>query len=80
VAGLLGEEEICMPDSAQDVRMSARAGGVLLVICGAIFLEGVDVAMLNVALPVVGVVVAAGGRQEVHVGRRPPTRPCRRGR
>ncbi|MGI5166186.1 MFS transporter [Spirillospora sp. CA-253888] len=31
--------------------MSGRAWGVLLVLCGAIFLEGVDVAMLNVALP-----------------------------
>ena len=42
-----------MPDSARDVRTSARARGVLLVICGAIFLEGVDVAMLNVALPAI---------------------------
>jgi MFS family permease len=33
--------------------MNARARGVLLVICGAIFLEGVDVAMLNVALPAI---------------------------
>jgi MFS family permease len=32
-------------------RMTGRAWGVLLVLCGAIFLEGVDVAMLNVALP-----------------------------
>jgi MFS family permease len=32
-------------------RMSGRAWGVLFVLCGAIFLEGVDVAMLNVALP-----------------------------
>ncbi|MBC6460224.1 MFS transporter [Actinomadura sp. HBU206391] len=31
--------------------MSARAWGVLFVLCGAIFLEGIDVAMLNVALP-----------------------------
>ncbi|MFH9403510.1 MFS transporter [Streptomyces sp. NPDC017638] len=29
----------------------ARRWGVLLVLCGAIFLEGIDVAMLNVALP-----------------------------
>ncbi|MFE7380178.1 MFS transporter [Streptomyces zhihengii] len=29
----------------------ARTWGVLLVLCGAIFLEGIDVAMLNVALP-----------------------------
>ncbi|RCG20190.1 MFS transporter [Sphaerisporangium album] len=31
--------------------MGARAWGVLYVLCGAIFLEGIDVAMLNVALP-----------------------------
>ncbi|MBP2584695.1 MFS family permease [Streptomyces sp. PvR006] len=31
--------------------MSGRAWGVLFVLCGAIFLEGIDVAMLNVALP-----------------------------
>ncbi|MBC9714998.1 MFS transporter [Streptomyces sp. TRM66268-LWL] len=31
--------------------MSGREWGVLLVLCGAIFLEGIDVAMLNVALP-----------------------------
>ncbi|MDX3853464.1 MFS transporter [Streptomyces sp. AK02-01A] len=31
--------------------MSARDWGVLFVLCGAIFLEGIDVAMLNVALP-----------------------------
>ncbi|MEU2794244.1 MFS transporter [Streptomyces sp. NPDC007100] len=31
--------------------MSGRAWGVLLVLCGAIFLEGADVAMLSVALP-----------------------------
>ncbi|MFD0690155.1 MFS transporter [Actinomadura fibrosa] len=31
--------------------LAGRAWGVLLVLCGAIFLEGIDVAMLNVALP-----------------------------
>jgi MFS family permease len=31
--------------------MPARSWGVLAVLCGAIFLEGIDVAMLNVALP-----------------------------
>lgn len=31
--------------------VSARSWGVLIVLCGAIFLEGIDVAMLNVALP-----------------------------
>lgn len=34
-------------------RMSARARGTLFVLCGAIFLEGIDVAMLNVALPAI---------------------------
>lgn len=33
------------------VRLSAREKGVLLVLSGAIFLEGLDIAMLNVALP-----------------------------
>ncbi|WP_422399114.1 MFS transporter [Streptomyces netropsis] len=31
--------------------LSPRSWGVLFVLCGAIFLEGIDVAMLNVALP-----------------------------
>jgi MFS family permease len=31
--------------------LTGRAWGLLLVLCGAIFLEGIDVAMLNVALP-----------------------------
>ncbi|WP_329426728.1 MFS transporter [Streptosporangium sp. NBC_01495] len=39
------------PLSPPSDRMSGRAWGVLLVLCGAIFLEGIDVAMLNVALP-----------------------------
>jgi MFS family permease len=34
-------------------RMSGRAWGLLFVLCGAIFLEGIDVAMLNVALPAI---------------------------
>lgn len=33
--------------------MSASKWGILLVLCGAIFLEGIDVAMLNVALPAI---------------------------
>ncbi|MBA9002567.1 MFS transporter [Thermomonospora cellulosilytica] len=37
--------------STTDARMDGRAWGVLFVLCGAIFLEGIDVAMLNVALP-----------------------------
>jgi MFS family permease len=32
-------------------RMSARAWGLLLVLCGAIFLEGIDISMMGVALP-----------------------------
>jgi MFS family permease len=32
-------------------RMSARAWALLLVLCGALFLEGIDIAMLNVAVP-----------------------------
>ncbi len=32
-------------------RMSGRAWALLLVLCGALFLEGVDIAMLNVAVP-----------------------------
>ncbi|MGW5156920.1 MFS transporter [Nonomuraea wenchangensis] len=34
-------------------RMDARAWGVLFVLAGAAFLEGIDVAMLNVALPAI---------------------------
>jgi MFS family permease len=37
--------------AAAPVRMSLREKGVLLILCGAIFLEGLDIAMLNVALP-----------------------------
>lgn len=37
--------------TTESTRMSPRAWGVLFVLCGAIFLEGIDVAMLNVALP-----------------------------
>jgi MFS family permease len=37
--------------STSSGRMDGRAWGVLFVLCGAIFLEGIDVAMLNVALP-----------------------------
>ncbi|MDI5980238.1 MFS transporter [Amycolatopsis magusensis] len=32
-------------------RLTGRAWGVLFVLCGSIFLEGIDIAMLNVALP-----------------------------
>ncbi|GAB2844374.1 MFS transporter [Actinocorallia aurea] len=34
-------------------KMSAKAWGVLFVLSGAIFLEGIDIAMLNVALPAI---------------------------
>ncbi|WP_250563204.1 MFS transporter [Sphaerisporangium fuscum] len=37
--------------STASARMDRRALGLLYVLCGAIFLEGIDVAMLNVALP-----------------------------
>ena len=40
-----------MDPTPATTRMSARQLGLLLVLCGAIFLEGIDVAMLNVALP-----------------------------
>ncbi len=36
---------------ADGARMSGRTRGMLLVLCGAVFLEGADIAMLNVALP-----------------------------
>ncbi len=38
------------PQKSPDA-LSRRDWGILLVLCGAIFLEGIDVAMLNVALP-----------------------------
>jgi len=34
-------------------RLTGRSLSVLMVLCGAIFLEGIDVAMLNVALPAI---------------------------
>jgi MFS family permease len=39
--------------STSNGRMDGRAWSVLFVLCGAIFLEGIDVAMLNVALPTI---------------------------
>ncbi|HEY1177667.1 MAG TPA: MFS transporter, partial [Phytomonospora sp.] len=33
--------------------MTKREWGVLFVLCGAIFLEGIDIAMLNIALPAI---------------------------
>jgi MFS family permease len=39
------------PPTAAPHRLQPREWATLLVLCGAIFLEGIDVAMLNVALP-----------------------------
>ncbi|MEO3788289.1 MFS transporter [Actinocorallia sp. B10E7] len=39
--------------STSNDRMDARAWGVLFVLAGAVFLEGIDIAMLNVALPAI---------------------------
>ncbi|QJP14991.1 MFS transporter [Starkeya sp. ORNL1] len=39
--------------SSEAGHLSGRAKGALLVLCSAIFLEGIDVAMLNVALPAI---------------------------
>ncbi|SDK42744.1 MFS transporter [Streptomyces indicus] len=41
------------PPKSPSASLGAREWGVLLVLCGAIFLEGIDVAMLNVALPAI---------------------------
>ncbi|MGW4893221.1 MFS transporter [Kitasatospora sp. NPDC004240] len=41
------------PPPAGPQRITGRPAAVLLVLCGAIFLEGIDVAMLNVALPAI---------------------------
>jgi len=41
------------PADAGAAPMSIRARGALMILCGAIFLEGIDVAMLNVALPAI---------------------------
>jgi MFS family permease len=49
-----GDTARISPPAGDDTAgMSARAWGVLIVLCGAIFLEGIDVAMLNVALPTI---------------------------
>jgi len=41
------------PHEDDSGRMGPREWGMLIVLCGAIFLEGIDVAMLNVALPTI---------------------------
>jgi MFS family permease len=38
---------------AGSARTPWRAWGILLVLCGAIFLEGIDVSMMGVALPAI---------------------------
>ncbi|SDJ43538.1 MFS transporter [Nonomuraea jiangxiensis] len=38
---------------APSLRLTPRSWGMLFVLCGAIFLEGINVAMLNVALPAI---------------------------
>jgi MFS family permease len=42
---------VLQSNTSNEERMSLREKGALLVLCGAIFLEGLDIAMLNVALP-----------------------------
>jgi MFS family permease len=39
------------PQASKPPKMTLRAWGLLLVLCGALFLEGIDIAMLNVAVP-----------------------------
>jgi MFS family permease len=47
-----GEDAVSAPSAPQRAeRMNARAWGLLLVLSGAIFLEGIDVSMMGVALP-----------------------------
>ncbi len=41
------------PEAAPHERMSPAAWGMLAVLCGAVFLEGIDVSMLGVALPAI---------------------------
>jgi MFS family permease len=45
--------EVSTLESPPAARMSGRARAVLFVLCGSIFLEGVDVSMLGVALPAI---------------------------
>lgn len=40
-----------MPATTAQDRLTGRAWAVLFVLCGAIFLEGIDVSMMGVALP-----------------------------
>lgn len=43
-----------------ETRLTLRAWGLLLVVCGALFLEGIDIAMLNVAVPAIAADVGLG--------------------
>lgn len=40
-------------ETVVDRPSTPRAWGLLMVVCGALFLEGIDIAMLNVAVPVI---------------------------
>ncbi|WP_207747669.1 MFS transporter [Pelagibacterium limicola] len=42
---------VSQSSASEPARMTLQEKGALLVLCGAIFLEGLDIAMLNVALP-----------------------------
>src|SRR5919108_1636672 len=49
---LIGEDAVPAQSAPpREERMTARAWGLLLVLSGAIFLEGIDVSMMGVALP-----------------------------
>jgi MFS family permease len=48
---MTSSDHLSPPSPALDQRMSGHAWGLLLVLCGAIFLEGIDVSMMGVALP-----------------------------
>ena len=39
------------PVALRSTRLDARAWGALLVLCGTLFLDGLDVSMVGVALP-----------------------------
>jgi MFS family permease len=48
----MGEDDVSAhPAPPREERLTARAWGLLLVLSGAIFLEGIDVSMMGVALP-----------------------------
>lgn len=49
----MAESALAAAPAAPRPRMGAKGWGALLVLCGAIFLEGADVGMLTVALPAI---------------------------